>query len=158
MGIFNYLNVRRRNTLLKVLGLFSFMWLVCFWLKADPKSISYAKRDNPGLPAEIINHRPPNIALPANLPQPPMNHVPNEVGIDIIAKGSEQEEANRLFRADEAKIVPGLGERGKAVAMSEEEEKTVEAVMKKEAFNLYLSDKISFNRTVPDSRDPLWVY
>ena len=61
-----------------------------------------------------------------------------------------------LIKADEDKIVPGLGEYGdpvKIVPYTTEEE--IEKCMKKEAFNKILSDKISLTRKVPDARHQL---
>lgn len=55
--------------------------------------------------------------------------------------------------ADLAKIEPNFGRDGKAVRLTkEEEQKEVEKIMKKEAFNLIISDRIPYNRTLPDVR------
>ncbi|XP_069996208.1 polypeptide N-acetylgalactosaminyltransferase 1-like isoform X2 [Penaeus vannamei] len=67
----------------------------------------------------------------------------------------ERMKADRMFAEDEAKVVRGLGEGGRPVRLSGEEGRRAEEVLKKEAFNLVASDKISLNRSVPDSRDPL---
>jgi hypothetical protein len=55
---------------------------------------------------------------------------------------------------DEAKKVPGLGDNGVAVALQGEEAKQAEDLMKVEAFNIVLSDKIPYSRTLPDARNP----
>jgi len=57
------------------------------------------------------------------------------------------------FAIDLANIVPGLGEGGEPVVLSGHEATQAEAVIKKEAFNLVVSDKISYTREVPDTRD-----
>merc|ERR1719232_156059 len=57
------------------------------------------------------------------------------------------------FASDEAKIVPGLGEMGEPVVLSGHEASLGENIMKTEAFNLVVSDKISYTREVPDTRD-----
>ena len=57
------------------------------------------------------------------------------------------------FAEDEAKIVPGLGEMGEPVVLSGREASLGENIMKTEAFNLVVSDKISYTREVPDTRD-----
>jgi len=57
------------------------------------------------------------------------------------------------FSQDMAKIVPGLGEGGEPVVLTGHEATQAEAVLKKEAFNLVVSDKISYTRQVPDTRD-----
>ncbi|MPC10987.1 N-acetylgalactosaminyltransferase 6 [Portunus trituberculatus] len=92
-----------------------------------------------GIPAPVLqNILPPK---PPNLPSP--------------QDAAERMRAEMWFLEDERKVVRGMGEGGKLVKLSGEEGKLAEEVMKKEAFNLILSDKISVNRTVPDSRDPL---
>ena len=51
---------------------------------------------------------------------------------------------------------PGLGAGGEPAHLSGEEEETLaQQLMKKEAFNIVLSNKISPNRTVPDARSRL---
>ena len=57
------------------------------------------------------------------------------------------------FAEDDAKIVPGLGEMGEPVMLEGREGQMGESVMKTEAFNLVVSDKISYTRQVPDTRD-----
>ena len=50
------------------------------------------------------------------------------------------------FSEDEAKVVPGLGEMGEPVVLSGREASLGENIMKTEAFNLVVSDKISYTR------------
>ena len=50
------------------------------------------------------------------------------------------------FAADEAKVVPGLGDYGEPVKLNAAEEALAKKVMEKEAFNLVASDKISLHR------------
>lgn len=57
--------------------------------------------------------------------------------------------------ADLKKFRPGLGDDGKGVKLTGAELEEAEEVMKKEAFNLIISDQISYNRSLPDVRDPL---
>ncbi|XP_066977133.1 probable N-acetylgalactosaminyltransferase 9 isoform X2 [Macrobrachium rosenbergii] len=96
----------------------------------------------------------PNVDLPqlpkhdARLQAPKKNLPSNE---DMI----ERMKAEQWLAQDEKKVVRGLGENGKPVRLTGEEGRLAEEVMKKEAFNLIASDKVSLNRTVPDSRDPL---
>ncbi|KAK8404121.1 hypothetical protein O3P69_000290 [Scylla paramamosain] len=92
-----------------------------------------------GIPAPVLQNIQPH--KPPNLPSP--------------QDAAERMRAEMWFQEDERKVVRGLGEGGKMVKLSGEEGKLAEEVMKKEAFNLILSDKISVNRSVPDSRDPL---
>lgn len=49
------------------------------------------------------------------------------------------------FLADERKIVPGLGEMGQPVSLSGEEADLAAELMKKEAFNIIASDKVTKN-------------
>lgn len=58
------------------------------------------------------------------------------------------------IRKDEAKKVPHLGDNGVAVVLQGEEAKQAETLMKVEAFNILLSDKIPYLRTLPDARNP----
>lgn len=67
----------------------------------------------------------------------------------------EKSRALAMFAADDLRVVPGLGEMGKAVHLSGPEAALADEIIKVEAFNRILSDKISLNRSVPDSRDPL---
>ena len=61
--------------------------------------------------------------------------------------------AHNEFAEDEAKIVPGLGEMGEPVVLGGREGDMAETIMKTEAFNLVVSDKISYTREIPDTRD-----
>lgn len=58
------------------------------------------------------------------------------------------------IQKDEAKILPGLGDYGRAVELSGEQLKKAKDIMKKEAFNLLLSNRIAYNRTILDARHP----
>lgn len=57
-------------------------------------------------------------------------------------------EYERQVLEDEARIVPGLGDGGEAVQLVGEEKRLGEASEKKLAINVYLSDKIPYNRTL----------
>ena len=59
------------------------------------------------------------------------------------------------FAADAAKIVPGLGEGGEAVKYQGKELEEAEKIMKTDAFNRLLSDRISYQRSVPDTSDEM---
>lgn len=58
------------------------------------------------------------------------------------------------IREDELKKVPRLGDNGVAVILQGEEAKQAEELMKVEAFNIVLSDKIPYSRKLPDARNP----
>lgn len=57
-------------------------------------------------------------------------------------------EYEREILEDEARIVPGLGEGGAAAHLLGEEKKLGEESEKKLAINVYLSDRIPYNRTL----------
>lgn len=61
-------------------------------------------------------------------------------------------EYERQILEDEAKIIPGLGEGGEPVQLFGEEKRLGEASEKKLAINVYLSDKIPYNRTLKGER------
>lgn len=54
-----------------------------------------------------------------------------------------------------SRVPSDLGQGGEPAHLTGEEEARAETVMKKEAFNMVLSDKMSPNRTVPDARSRL---
>ena len=60
----------------------------------------------------------------------------------------------RELREDAARQVPGLGDGGVPVRLEGEERKLADELKTKEAFNILLSNKIPFNRKLPDSRHP----
>lgn len=98
----------------------------------------------PNLPPNPQPFEPPQLQNAAPPPRLPSNE-------DV----REKMKAERWFQEDERKVVPGLGEGGKAVRLTGEDGRRAQEIIKKEAFNLIASDKISLNRSVPDSRDSL---
>ncbi|XP_069948026.1 polypeptide N-acetylgalactosaminyltransferase 1 isoform X1 [Cherax quadricarinatus] len=115
--------------------------------------------DNQIIDIKVENHAPVHeVRLPPpKVPHNLENLKKPESKPHIVSKEEKLEKlkADRWFAEDEMKVVKGLGEMGKAVKLSGEEGRLAEEVMKKEAFNLIASDKISLNRSVPDSRDSL---
>ncbi|KAJ8704729.1 hypothetical protein PYW07_011917 [Mythimna separata] len=63
-------------------------------------------------------------------------------------------EYERQILEDESRIIPGLGEGGAAAHLFGEEKKLGEESEKKLAINVYLSDRIPYNRTLKDFRNP----
>jgi hypothetical protein len=61
------------------------------------------------------------------------------------------------IRQDEAKKVSGLGDDGVPVTLQGEEAKRAEELMKVEAFNILLSDRIPYSRKLPDARNPKYL-
>lgn len=62
------------------------------------------------------------------------------------------------IRQDEARKVPGLGDDGVPVILQGEEAKRAEELMKVEAFNILLSDRIPYSRKLPDARNPKYLF
>ncbi|XP_063544381.1 polypeptide N-acetylgalactosaminyltransferase 1-like [Cydia strobilella] len=60
----------------------------------------------------------------------------------------------RQILEDEARIIPGLGEGGKPAYLTGEDKRLGEETEKKYAVNTYLSDRIAYNRTLKDFRNP----
>lgn len=60
----------------------------------------------------------------------------------------------RQIQSDEARIVPELGAMGQAVVLKGKEKKLGEESVKSLAMNVYLSDRIPYNRTLGDYRNP----
>lgn len=82
------------------------------------------------------------------------DHLP---GISDDTDGAQSDEIfEAQIKADEEKIIPGLGDFGEAVTdapfMPRHE---VGRIMKKEAFNKLLSDRMSFFRKLPDARNAM---
>lgn len=56
---------------------------------------------------------------------------------------------DKQIAEDEGKLEKQLGRGGKAVRLSGKEQTEAEEIMKKEAFNLLVSDRIPYNRSLP---------
>lgn len=77
------------------------------------------------------------------------------VGIEVFYDVNY--ELEDLIQADEENIVPGLGEGGKPVEhLPGVSQHMIDEIMKTEAMNKILSDKISYSRKIPDARHPLY--
>lgn len=55
---------------------------------------------------------------------------------------------------DLKRVKPGLGEKGEKATVPSYQKSVADNIMKKEAFNRLLSEMISPNRSVPDTREP----
>ncbi|XP_063391323.1 polypeptide N-acetylgalactosaminyltransferase 1-like [Cydia fagiglandana] len=66
----------------------------------------------------------------------------------------EEDLYERQILEDEARIIPGLGEGGKPAYLTGEDKRLGEETEKKYAVNTYLSDRIAYNRTLKDFRNP----
>ncbi|PRD36889.1 UNVERIFIED_CONTAM: hypothetical protein NCL1_07192 [Trichonephila clavipes] len=58
------------------------------------------------------------------------------------------------FHVPQLRVTPGLGENGEPVILPKDEQILADKLFNEAAFNVYLSDRISPNRSVPDSRNP----
>lgn len=180
MGV-KLLYPRRRGLIFKMLAFCTFIGFIGLWFKNDDpenieadiilrKSKKEWPKDIPVVDNNIQTHKP--IVAQVVQPEDQIMNINNEIDHNNFNKEviknlqnknayiSEKErlerlKADRWFAEDERKVMPGLGERGQAVNLNGEEAKLVDAAMKKEAFNIIASDRISLNRSVPDSRDPL---
>ncbi|XP_050359210.1 polypeptide N-acetylgalactosaminyltransferase 1-like isoform X2 [Nymphalis io] len=65
-----------------------------------------------------------------------------------------EDEYEKEILEDEARIIPGLGEGGVAAHLIGEAKRLGEESEKKLAINVYLSDRIAYNRTLKDYRNP----
>ncbi|CAG4949207.1 unnamed protein product [Parnassius apollo] len=65
-----------------------------------------------------------------------------------------QDEFEKQILEDEARIIPGLGEGGVAAHLVGEAKRLGEESEKALAINVYLSDRIAYNRTLRDYRNP----
>ena len=147
-GVFAFLQVRRRAFLVRVLAVLTFFGVACLWLKSEHSTNRLTREEHPAF--NEVAPPPPSARPPLPAPVEPMEGKAL-LGSDI----EERLRAEKLFAADDAMIVPGLGEGGRSVQLRGAEAEQANEVMKVEAFNRVLSDKISYNRSVPDSRDPL---
>lgn len=59
-----------------------------------------------------------------------------------------EDEYERQIAEDEARIIPGLGEGGEAAYLTGDDKVKGEESEKKLAMNVYLSDRIAYNRTL----------
>lgn len=114
-------------------------------------------RDKEGGGQKLVTRRKQNSLNGIDLPKdPPAEHLEWVVigGLGMAqGAGAELGGQHDEFARDLAKIVPGLGEMGEPVVLTGHEATQAEAVLKKEAFNLVVSDKISYTREIPDTRD-----
>lgn len=64
----------------------------------------------------------------------------------------DHEKTREIFAGDSKMKRTGPGENGAAVSLTEEEMKQADTLMKKWFFNIVASDKVSMDRTIPDTR------
>ena len=74
-------------------------------------------------------------------------------GADLFRAQPGLADVHNEFAEDLARQVGGLGEGGEPVVLEGHEAEMADNIKKTEAFNLVVSDKISYVRSVPDTRD-----
>ena len=72
--------------------------------------------------------------------------------IFILIEAKEPEPVPQEVLDFEAKVRPGLGEKGRGVTLQEQTEDHIKENMKHHSFNKYVSDVISLKRDLPDTR------
>lgn len=70
------------------------------------------------------------------------------VAVNTSILSPEEEEFERQILEDESLVIPGLGEGGVAAHLTGEDKRLGEESEKKLAMNVYLSDRIAYNRTL----------
>ncbi|XP_053621312.1 uncharacterized protein LOC128681448 isoform X2 [Plodia interpunctella] len=69
--------------------------------------------------------------------------------------GAQETEYEKEIREDEARIIPGLGEGGRSIFLQDEKERQLGAESEKKlGMNVYISDRMPYNRTLNDFRNP----
>ncbi|KAK7603376.1 hypothetical protein V9T40_003375 [Parthenolecanium corni] len=102
--------------------------------------------------ADTIENEIPEDSVAADTQS--INPDPGPDALEDVTSVQPDEVYEALIKADEEKIIPGLGDYGEPVDetpfMARYE---VARIMKKEAFNRALSDRISLSRRLPDARN-----
>ena len=75
------------------------------------------------------------------------------VRLPLVIGGSRKGENVPKYELDE--MIISYGVKGAPVQLSGEDQRLAEEIMRKEAFNVFISDRISLHRNVPDTRDAL---
>lgn len=77
-----------------------------------------------------------------------------EVPDNELSKRELEARYELLIKADEDKVIAGLGEHGREGKLPGVTEEIISKIVKIEAFNKLLSDHISYTRKIPDARFP----
>lgn len=163
---------RRLKCIIRFVSIGAFLCFLGLWFKA-PRPPALEKealqdKESQEVPAEAPHQTlwNPNLQQPQpNLPLgQQIDKSQNDLRDSVSAAHKylpsnddliERMRAEKLISRFERKIIPGLGEDGKPVHLTGSEGRHVDEVMKKEAFNLIVSDKMPLNRSLPDTRDSL---
>lgn len=134
--------------------------LCCFgliiWLKYHRVSLKEQLPNEPEI--EKIEHveQIEQVKLVEDTPARPVVHKKKKIAaLEKIKKFIHKSNQYDLeILADEAKIVPGLGAYGAGVRLVGKELEKAKEVMNISAFNRVASDKMAYDRSLPDVRDP----
>ncbi|KAI5712692.1 hypothetical protein M8J75_010497 [Diaphorina citri] len=163
---------RRKNLVIKVIiVLLIFLYLLLSFKKFEINSFKFDISHIDTLQKPFSGHRAVNefnirnTRLPKTLP--PNLDLKQEIEIilsksDIYFKIPDNKLSTQdlharyegLIKEDEDKIIPGLGENGRAGTLPGLTNDIITKIMKIEAFNKVLSDHISYTRKIPDARFP----
>lgn len=93
---------------------------------------------------------------------PALMHKMQSKTLGVIISDSQRHNFNKLSLSNInipfMKVTPGLGEGGVPVHLPPKEQALADEVFNSAAFNVYLSDRISLNRSVPDPRNPKYYF
>ncbi|XP_046671680.1 polypeptide N-acetylgalactosaminyltransferase 1-like isoform X1 [Homalodisca vitripennis] len=166
--MFGLYSMRRRRLWFKILILLTIPSVILWWylnqtkFKAVESQRVKIEEDGKNEYVEYMNNNNNNnnvVKKPAYTSSKESIHQRKAIIVPVINRGrilsNKDREFEAMIRKDLANIVPGLGDNGAAVELSGEEGKLAQEVMKKEAFNLVASNKVSYNRTIVDARHPL---
>ena len=179
-SICNFSSRRRRVLLVKVVVLFSFVTALILWLSRpsdlDPTAVDrlhslksrgrYQKAE--WAPAEIEaivgegndeeeEEERRRIIEKENMDEflVPVLQEYKYIEVDLKEKhSSPYDDYDDEIKDDLVRLIPGLGEKGEKDKVPEYQISVAAEIAKKDAFNRLLSDMISPNRTVPDTREP----
>lgn len=132
-----YFLPRRRETILRNF-VFLFALFVCFAVISSRLDIARFAQ------LEADEQKQPN-------KEKPQHEVDGSVN-DENRKKRSHEKTRQIYEGDSKIQRTGPGEKGGGVSLTEAEKKEADELMKKWFFNIIASDKISLDRTVPDTR------
>lgn len=178
MVSFRYIR-RRRVSLVKLLLICFAVIGVLFWfyrVRTGPDELPSERKQTFVFPRSSGNHRQNHIEIHrksenvapvierypksgSSFRNPALLHKLRAKTSDALNQNAIKDNSIKLIGSSELgmpvmKVTPGLGEGGVPVHLSQEEQLLADQVFNSAAFNVYLSDRISLNRSVPDPRNP----
>lgn len=77
------------------------------------------------------------------------------VEVDLSKHRGDFNDYDAEIEDDMKRVKPGLGDKGDKATVPSYQKQVADSIMKKEAFNRLLSEMISVNRSVPDTRESM---